>query len=114
MIIKIIIMYQSIRITNWGILYELGCYEVGSLRSGLLRSWKITKWWYTDVYRDQGTSVPLKSLCWAWSVLGPDQRTSADRRSVEKNLLVWSVPGPDQRTRTGPNGPADQQIYNTD
>ena len=51
------------------------------------------------------------------------------RQSDEEKLLVWSVPGApskkncwsglvwsgpaDQRTRTGPNGPADQQIYNT-
>ena len=63
----------------------------------------------SDVYRDQRTSFPLKSLCWAWSVLGPDQRTSADRRSVEKNLLVWSVPGPDQRTSGPEQAQTDQR-----
>ena len=81
----------------------------------------------------------MLGLVCSWS--GPaDQRGPAVRRrkiaglvcswrSVEKKLLVWSVPGApskkncwsglvlsgpaDQRTRTGPNGPADQQIYNT-
>ena len=44
-----------------------------------------------------------------WSVVGPDQRTSADQRSAEKNLLVWSVPGPDQGTSGPEQAQTDQR-----